>query len=205
MRGEEWPIFKPKQSLGFTLVEILIALFIFTIVTSILSAALYSVIKAQSGTEKSAAYFREIDFAWLMMSRDIEQAVNRPVMDMSGKEEGAFIGTHNTVTFTHAGWSNPGGGVLRSSLQRTRYRKQGKMLVRETWPVLDQAPDTHPHARTLLAVSSVQFQYVDEKRKFHTLWPVSQQQGVSPLPLAVQVILVLPGGRELRQLYVIPH
>src|SRR5947209_8116839 len=88
-----------KNQQGFTLLELLIALFIFTIISMMLASALHTVIKAQSGSDKNALLLRELQVALLMMSRDVEQTVNRPVLDTTGKEERAFIGTPTSFTF----------------------------------------------------------------------------------------------------------
>src|SRR3990167_6001988 len=82
-------------SAGFTLVEVLIALFIFAIVSSIIAVALRSVIDAQSGTQKSAAQFRTLEMAWVILANDFEQAVNRPIINVDGREEAAFLGSQD--------------------------------------------------------------------------------------------------------------
>jgi len=188
---------------GFTLLEILIALFIFSILSMILVGALRSVIDAHSGTEKNAERLRKLQMTLLVMSRDIEQAVNRPILNTVGKEEDAFNGTPRGFTFTHAGYANPVATLARSTLQRTGYNWHDDALWRMSWSVLDQAPDSHPHARRLLDdVLDARFQYLDKDGRFRDGWPVSGDE--QPLPRAVRVLLTLNHWGKISQLYIIP-
>src|SRR3990167_9644363 len=86
---------------GFTLLEILIALFIFTLVSMMLMSALHHIINIQSGTEQNAERLRNLQLTLLKVSRDVEQIVNRPILNTAGKEEYAFIGTVREFEFTH--------------------------------------------------------------------------------------------------------
>jgi general secretion pathway protein J len=189
---------------GFTLLEILIALFIFSILSMILTSALHSVINAQEGTEKSAEQLRDMQLALLMFSRDVEQAVNRPIISANGKEEAALIGSTTEITFTHAGLANPKAALVQSNMQRVRYYWGDQSLWRMTWPVLDLAPQTSSHARRLLSsLSAVTFQYLDSKGQFHREWP--QQSGSQEaLPRAVQITFSIENRGDMTQLYVIP-
>jgi type II secretion system protein J len=74
------PPFSMVRRAGFTLLEILIALFIFTIVSMILVSALHNVLNNQAATEKKAHQLAKLQIAMLLMSRDIEQTIrtNKP-------------------------------------------------------------------------------------------------------------------------------
>src|SRR5882724_2931530 len=153
-----------KNKCGFTLLEILIALFIFSIVSMIMVGALHTVFNSQSTTAKHAAALTKLQIVFLLMSHDLEQTINRPVTNAKGIEEGPFIGSHDTVTFTHAGFANPLGSLLHSTLQRTEYSFNNEYLIRSIWPVLDQTQKTLPSHRTLLhSVTELRFEYLDSK------------------------------------------
>lgn len=191
------------QNKGFTLLEILIALFIFTIVSMIMMTNLHSVMNAQEVTEKNAKQLRQLQIALLILSRDIEQAVNRPVLNAAGKEEDAFIGSSRDLTFTHTGLANPTGAYTRSTLQRVQYLWQEDGLWRAASPVLDAASQTVAQARPLLPdVTELRFQYLDKEGKFHDSWPLDSDPN-QPLPRAVRIILTLSHWGKMSQLYVI--
>ena len=194
---------KMRNERGFTLLEILVSLFIFTILAVMLASALHNMIGTQARTEKNAERLRNLQMALLVFSRDVEQAVDRPIINASGKEEAAFTGSPRGFTFTHTGLSNTGSQVARSNLQRTRYDWESDSLWRRVWPVLDQAASTTFISRKLLAtVTNAHFQYLDKDKRFHDNWPLSQSG--QPLPRAVKIELTLSEWGSINQLYVIP-
>lgn len=191
------------SSKGFTLLEILIALFIFTIVSMILVSALHTVMNSLIGTETNADQLRKLQSTLLVMSRDVEQIVYRPVLDTSGNEEAAFLGTPRMFTFTHLGYVNLTSANASRGMQRTRYFWEQNTLWRMTWPVLDQAPGTRAHTRSLLEnVSEVRFQYLDQEGRFQDNWPVEGQVS-QQLPRAVRIILTISNWGKISQLYVV--
>lgn len=190
-----------RKQQGFTLLEILIALFIFSILSLLMAAGLRTVINAQSGTEMSADRLRELQFATLIFSRDIEQAVNRPVKNAEGKEEHSFVGTKEAVTFTHAGNAAFTSSIPMSQLARTRYEIKDNILWRIVWDQVDATEKTKSHRRPLLSdVSAIIFSYLDEKKKFHDKWPSSNE---NKLPLAVRMTIKLGKWGSISQLYVL--
>ncbi|MCD6039370.1 MAG: xcpW [Gammaproteobacteria bacterium] len=189
---------------GFTLLEILIALFIFSIVSLIMVGVLHTVFNSQSITEKHATRLSQLQITLLLMSHDLEQTINRPITDAKGIMEGPFIGTPDTVTFTHAGFANPMGLLQRSTLQRTQYSLINNQLVRSIWLVLDQTQQTLPIDRILLDdTTTLHFEYLDNQGKFQNTWPLADQKQVI-LPRAVRVIITLKNEGTLSQLYLIP-
>ena len=192
-----------SHAAGFTLLEILIALLIFTIVSVIMTQALHTVFTSQSRTEERAAALARLQIALLLVSRDIEQTINRPVSNAAGVSEG-LIGTTHALTFTHAGFANPFAIEQRSTLQRVRYQLTDGNLVRLTWPVLDQTTSTNPAQRKLLSgVIDLVFTYLDEQGHFTQNWNAGGQNTAS-LPRAVRITLTLKNWGKLSQLYLIP-
>lgn len=191
---------------GFTLLEILVALFIFTIVAMMTVGALHTVFNTQSATEKKSENIAELQIAMTLLSRDFEQIVDRPITNASGQVEASFIGEKNTATFTHAGLANPTGTLQRSTLQRTQYRLENGNLIRESWPELDQVPQSQPSQRILLNnVTSLQFRYLDKDGHFQPAWPSPDQPNNNgELPRAVRVIITLKNLGKMSQLYIIP-
>ncbi len=214
----------PKK--GFTLIEILISLFIFTIVALIMTKALHSVLAAQSATEQAAEQLRETQFALLLISRDLEQALDRPVYNQDGSVEGPFIGKRAQLVLTHGGFANPDGALISSALQRSGYRLEKDQLIRDTWTALDPAPHTLPDSRVLLkGVKDFSFRYLDHKNVFHSFWPPDSEntqptssstanvvskalevlQGGTKLPRAVEIKITFNQGGKIEQIDVLPQ
>jgi general secretion pathway protein J len=194
-----------RQTLGFTLLEILIALFIFSLLSVILAGALRNVIHAYADTANKAQRLHALQMALLIISGDMEQAVNRPVWNASGKEEAAFVGDAHHFTLTHIGAGYTPKSTHVSLLQRVRYdvNEDNQILWRGTTAVLDQAAESRWQAQHLLEkVMSVEFQYVDKNKKLHRVWPVEGLED-QPLPCAVQLKLNLLNWGTISEVYVI--
>jgi general secretion pathway protein J len=215
----------PKNR-GFTLLEILIALFIFTIVALIMTKSLHTVLSTQASTEKAAENLSQTQMALLLLSRDLEQAWDRPISDPEGQPEAAFIGSRNSLTFTHGGFANPNGSAQSSSLQRSRYRLEKDQLIRDTWDALDLPPHTKPHSRVLLSeIRELSFRFLDNKNVFRSFWPSDGENAPTPssrtnaptgqlldlnqleahLPRAVELTLTFKQGGRLQQIYLLPQ
>lgn len=179
---------------GFTLMEVLIALFIFSIVSLLLSQGLHTVVNLQGDTEDKAKRLRNLQMGLLVMSRDIEQIVQRPICNASGKEEAAFIGTPDKFTFTHTGYT----------LQRVAYVFGDKGLMRLTWPVLDQVPKTKAAQRLFIDdVTEARFEYLDTQGRFQEKWPADNGEGAAILPRGVRITLTIKNWGSMTQFYLL--
>lgn len=192
----------PSQA-GFTLLEILIALFVFTILSTMLVGALHNVISIHARTESHAERLHELQKGLLVLSLDVEQAVSRSIIDDHGKEQPAFIGHPQNFIFTHAGVANPSAVARMSTLARSGYSIKGNQLVRETWSALDQAPNTKSFKRVILNnISEARFEYLDKDGRFLPDWPKPDKKD-QILPRAVRFIFEVPGWGKMSQIYVI--
>jgi len=191
-----------KKEKGFTLIEILIALFIFTILAVMMMTGLRTVINMQGGVASNSEKLHELQTSLLLLSNDIEQAIDRPIKNAFGANENAFVGAANGFTLTRMGLANPMGNVARSVMQRVRYLG-GSALIRATWEVLDQAPPSQPLSRPLLKdLNQVSFQYLAANGRFYNTWPVSELTNQT-LPRAVRIFISFPEWGTMSQLYVI--
>ncbi len=189
---------------GFTLIEILIALFVFTILSLILAGGLRSVINTHAGTEKKAERLHDLQISLLMISRDLEQAVDRPVVNASGKEDAAFIGDKQHFTLTRIGAARTPNSSRTSYLQRVDISWNEDSLWRRTADAIDQTEKSKWLERRLLnEVQRVDFYYLDKDGKFHQGWPLENATDQA-LPRAVRVDLTLSKWGSISQLYVIP-
>lgn len=185
---------------GFTLIEILVALFVFTIVSVLMTTALHNLLLSQSGVEKNAARFAALQTSLLLLSRDIEQAIDRS-SSVPAENPDAFQGTAESITFTHTGLANPNAELTRPTLQRIRYAADHSQLIRFTWPLPDSPPQTSPAQRMLLGqITRLEFAYLDKKGQFHNRWPLSGEEA-TPLPRGVRVRLTIEKMGTIEQLY----
>jgi len=180
-------------SRGFTLLEMLVALAIFGLIAVMSYSGLSAVLNQQSQTEAAAERLSELQKTYLIMQRDIEQMVPRPIRDEFGDEQAPLVG-EDTLRFTRGGWSNPV-GYPRSSLQRVGYGYVDEQLTRYSWAVLDRAQDSQPLEQPLVEqVEGMEIRYLAANDEWQEQWPAAVTAGnteeqPAELPKAVEVTI----------------
>ena len=114
------PIIKLRANLGFTLVEILVAMLILAIMAALGYSTYRSARLSAERTEESLKRSREIEFGMRMIAADIAQIVPRPVREILGSgRRAAVIGTPGagsvTVSPTSLGATAGAAGSSNSS------------------------------------------------------------------------------------------
>lgn len=199
MRRRAWAM---DASRGFTLLELLVALAVFALLSAMGYAGLQTLMNSQSIQERHDQELAQLTRALALLQQDLEQAVARPVRDAQGDEVPplqALDDGVNLIEFTRAGWFNPS-RFEAPMLQRVGYRLEDSRLIRRTWPVLDQAPDTAPTDTVLLEhVERLQLRLLDAEGSWLNVWPPAG----TPLgmPIAVDLRLELGPWGEIRRLF----
>jgi len=159
---------------GFTLIELVVAISIFAIMTAIAYGGLHNILIARDQTEQNAKQLTELQLTVSWLGRDIEQIVDRGVRDEYGDSLPPVKGNDidgYALEFTHTGWRNPANRA-RSSLQRVAYTLKDDKLIRAYWRVLDRAEDSKPLETVILSgVKSFEVRYLDNSDEWHTSWP----------------------------------
>ena len=184
---------RPPDQRGFTLLELLVALAIFSVIAVMAYGGLQTVLNQQAQTEVNAESLAVLQKTYLVMQRDIEQAVPRPIRDEFGDEQGALVGT-DLFQLTRGGWNNPA-GQPRSTLQRVGYALEERQLIRYAWMVLDRAQDSKPVRQPLADdIESMTVRYLDDAGNWQEQWPPLQTGQNPPLstldfPRAIEMTL----------------
>ena len=162
------------QTSGFTLVEILVALFIFAIVGLMGTQLIGRVSAQQTILSERGARLIEMQRAMNIFKRDVMQIHSRGIRDEHGDVKPAvLLESDERIEFTRTGWRNPL-GQPRSDLQRVAYQldEPSHELRRYYWPVLDRAQDSAPVVQVLLTdVESVEFAIMDAAGNLQSYWP----------------------------------
>jgi general secretion pathway protein J len=197
------------QQNGFTLLELLVALGIFAVLAAMAYGGLNSVMMARQVTNQHADRLSQLQMAFLLLGRDVEQAVDRSIRDEYGDVQPAMLGVETgryQLELTHTGWRNPAGRA-RSNLQRVAYGIRDGALVRAYWNVLDRAQDSQPLESVLLdEVDKLELRFLDDKNKWRDSWPSAQlggQPSVVP-PKAVEVTLETKAEGRITRLFRVP-
>jgi len=143
---------KQGRAKGFTLLEVLVAMSIFAVISLSAYKMLQTVIQAHDRTQHQIQTFSSYTKALSVMERDFSQLIPRSVKDRYGDPIPALsLATDSyAIEFSRVGWNNPL-RFPRSNLQRVAYEltDEGE-LKRWFWLVLDRAEDSEPIEQTLL-------------------------------------------------------
>lgn len=208
---------------GFTLIEALVAMFIFAFIGLGSYQILDQVILSQETNQAHSRQLASVQRVSWQLSRDFRQMVDRAVFDEDSVEIPALLheGTDSLIEFTRAGWSNPLQWP-RSELQRVAYRidyhpehnnsdspfynDESLYLIRLFWRVLDRTQESRPAEQAMLGnVVDFRTRYWDAANEEWSETPVLAGGGTTlnrpALPEAVEVSIVLETDEVLSYIF----
>jgi general secretion pathway protein J len=196
-----------RQQSAFTLIEVLVALAIFGIMSMLayltLGQTLSNADMLTDRMERLQAVQRSIRY----LSSDLMQTSPRPIRNELGDNFSpalqTTLGSEFALELTHGGWGNPA-GLPRGTQQRAAYRLEEDELVRYHWTTLDRTFGNEPVATILLDdVESLLFRFLDPAGEWSDTWPPQGTQGgqggnqLRSRPRAVEILLTLRDEGEI--------
>nr|WP_272912541.1 type II secretion system minor pseudopilin GspJ [Tolumonas lignilytica] len=178
---------------GFTLLEVLLALVIFAILSLSAYAVLQGVVRNDEVSQAKIARLAELQRAMATLERDFTQAVPRTTR-LDGETSSTVFQAEpfqlesedGSVLFVRAGWFNPGSLLRRSELQKVGYRLSKQKLERLTWLYPDTVTGTAPDITPLLTkVTAFSLRFY-KNNDWQTQWSTPAE-----LPAAVEITLTL--------------
>ncbi len=138
---------------GFTLVEMLVALFIFSVISVGTLGSLQSAIQAKEATANAVSRHEGLSLLRASLRADLTQIILRENRDaFGGFDEVMFRGGFNELLdFTRIGRVNPAGVFARSDIQRVRYIFEDGQLIRRALAHENPAPLTENRDRVLMS------------------------------------------------------
>jgi general secretion pathway protein J len=193
---------------GFTLVEVLVALTIFALMSVLSYRGLTAVLQTREHVTEDNRRWRDLALTLAQIEQDLALAVNRPVRDSGDLLQPALLGDPQAIganaaqlSFSRMGlaWQS---GVL-ADVQRHGYRLNNGTLEQLVWPVLDQAPRSEPTVHALLErVNRFELRYLDAVGNWQSSWPLPGS--LAALPAALEVVLELDGGTTVTRVFALP-
>ncbi|MBN8482546.1 MAG: type II secretion system minor pseudopilin GspJ, partial [Xanthomonadales bacterium] len=163
--------FDGATSVGFSLIEILVALVVFAAMAAITWGALGQVVRTRAALADQQQRFAAIVRAVGGLERDLRQAVSRPVRGNVGEAVPAVLGDGTRIELSRIGFANPR-VEQQSQVERVGYRLEDGELRRERWPVLDRAAGSRAESRELLdRVDALQWRYLADDGSWRDTWP----------------------------------
>ena len=200
-----------RRSAGFTLLEILIAVAIFAVVSTMALGGYNALLRQSERIEVNMARTRALQTAVNRMVQDFAELEPRPVREPLGSAPQPVLRAEprneQLAELTRAGWSNPA-GVPRSTLQRVLYRFRDNKLQRDYWVSLDRTLSAPPVSVVLLdEVRSVSLRFLSPDRVWTDQWPANGSgTGVSPYlrPIAIEITMELEDLGTIKRLVEVP-
>jgi len=138
------------RAAGLTLIELLVAVAIFGVLSVTAYAGLNRLLDQRAQLEHEREYWRDLSLMFVRLGDDLAHARDRPVRDQAGIDKLPALRGQPTDTralgepaleFTRGGELTYG-TARRSDLRRVAWRLREGRLERLTWPVLDRGPVT---------------------------------------------------------------
>lgn len=185
---------------GFTLLELMVAIALFSLISAAAYKLFTAVAQAREVTQSVLADLDKLQRAEMVLEKDLFQMARRPVRDEQGRQQPALKVPGNgglLMEFTRSGWQNPL-QVTRSTLQRVAYALEEDQLIRYYWPMLDRAPDTRPIRQSVMSgVNRINIRLLDGHKLWVNSWPPRHKfqqrasgEGLAQLPVAVELTIV---------------
>lgn len=189
----------PRRSAdhGFTLIEVMVALLIFSMIAAAGVGILAFSVRAQAATDAKLTEVAGLARVSAALSADLAQVVDRSTRDPGGTMRPAFAGDAAGVVFVRSGRTSLD-TAARPTLQKVAWRREGDAVVRQGWPMLDGAAPGEP-AVMMVGVRSIAWRY-----RAGGIW--TDRFDGSPtraLPQATEVTLVRQDGTAVRALFYI--
>lgn len=146
-----------QHQAGFTLLEILVAISIFTLIGIASNSVLTRVLDGDAISQQRFQQLQRLQRVMLTIERDFMQAANRPVrvegatnnVVMSGGAN-LFESEADGVGFVRAGWMNPQLILPRSNMQAVAYRLFEGRLEKLYSNYVDNVVGAEPKVKVLL-------------------------------------------------------
>ena len=194
-----------QQSRGFTLIELMVAVIIFAIISVVSYRIISSLVMTKQVTTAAQEKWGNLSLTMSNLGGNLDRLMPLLGRDQDGAILPAVLGKpklngvyDSQLELTLSGYV--GDPILGSSPpKRVGYRFYGGSLYLVSWPFLNRALTTQPEINLLVDnVKTFQVFYLYLDRQWHDTWPPS---GADPavLPKAIKLEFSLMSGESLER------
>lgn len=196
-----------KTQAGFTLVEVLVALFIFSLLSAATLTVLTSTLDGKAQMAKKNAHIKQIARARILLKSDLANTLAIAKVDEFGLPESIHFygGMYEGALFlklSRTGWDNPGGIERRSNLQTVEYSLENGSLTRRVRARHNAVNATPTYEQVLLKnLTSIKTSFFNEE-----LWQDNWVTGLPPsgvqtLPQLASIEFEFEDNTSIRQIF----
>jgi general secretion pathway protein J len=198
---------RPKGVSGFSLIEVLVATAIFSIIAVVAWSGIAALVSARETVSRQGDRLRALQLAVGGLERDLSQSIARPVRGPGGITLPALVGDATGLEVSLIGFAtqlDPHGGRVR----RHAWRQSEGQLLRNRFPTLDRAdfgPRDDPEVM-LDAISVFRIRYLGESGEWTAFWPPRLGPDARPgaLPRAIEITVEAEGLGSVRRVIAPP-
>ena len=198
-----------RKKKGFTLIELIVALSIFAVLSVVSYKGLTSLIQTKDRVSIEDEKWQHLIVFFDRMESDLKQSVNRSITDRDGILEPAFIGRPNyagdygaQLIFSRFGDLEQTGFLMDT--RRIAYRLKDGAVELLIWPSTDTAPNIKPEIfKVMPHVAQITFTYLTQDGRFVNKWPdrISATDTTSYAPTALKILIKLDGGETVSRIF----
>lgn len=178
-------------SSGFTLLEVIIAIALFSMISLSSFTIFNTVIKSDESSKSRTERINELQRGFLLIERDLLQIAKRsvrlngeaPLDDFLHTDSNSFSNSESTLAFVRHGWTNPGLLLPRSSMQSVAYQLNEETFERLHFNFVDAIQGQEPKIRKLITnVQTLSFEFFYDKK-----WQKKIKDKILPQAIAVEL------------------
>lgn len=176
---------------GFTLIEVLIAIAIFSVISLASFTIFDTVLRGDESAKIRSERQNELQRAFLLIERDFSQIAKR-TMRINGEAasknflqtaDNNFLADQQAIAFVRNGWTNPGLLLPRSDMQSVAYRLVDQTLERLHYNFVDAVVGQEPKIRPLITqVTRLAFEFYDGSQ-----WQKKWSGNTLPQAIAIEI------------------
>jgi len=198
-----------RRESAFTLVELLVALAIFALISAFAYRGLAVLMDSRAHLERDSRRWRDLALFVGRFERDVQATLDRPAVGPSGTPQApisSLLDLGGSTTTTGLAVTRSGASLYANVLagpQRVGYRLAEGRVERLAWTAVDAAPRASVASTPVLEdVRALSFRFLDRTLEWRRDWALPATQGT---PLAVEMTVEMAGGERIVRIVEVPR
>ena len=175
---------------GFTLIEILVAIFLASLIVILVFSGLSTSLSMNEKTLNRSNLLSQITLTDKIIKRDLLHALDRKARDERGDElDSPLFGETllNEGIFLAFSIHTPIKNTSQGALKWVEYSKEGTQIIRSEYSYADKVLDSLKHTSILLeSVDSLDLKFFNQG-SFTEVWPPQETVEFSELPQMIEI------------------